>query len=322
MLFHSHVASDRFNDRCQHRIVCALGFERELVARSHECDFPESIHRLPVVTETKFNPDGTSYQIDQRVKAILQEGLSVYRVKGDELRKILLMSSSRRFMRGLRGQPQGRRGGGLRMGRESAHHRFAQSNCMNDIWEDIRAVARALEATERGEKLIADLKIRIEEERVAAAKRDGTPTVACIEWIDPLMAAGNWVPELVAIAGGRNLFGQAGKHSPWMQWEELVAQDPDVVVVMPCGWGIERSSQEMPTLEGKPGWKDLKAVKQGNVRSRRRQSVLQPTGSARGREPRDHLRDPRSLGRRNEPKPAAGSTKTFRHEGTGWKAWS
>src|SRR5581483_8022747 len=69
-------------------ITCALGFEKDLIARSHECDFPKSIEHLPIVTETKFNPDGTSYEIDQRVKAILQEGLSVYRVKGELLREL------------------------------------------------------------------------------------------------------------------------------------------------------------------------------------------------------------------------------------------
>ncbi len=69
-------------------IVCALGFEEQLVGRSHECDFPESVTRLPVCTEPKFNVEGTSYQIDQRVKAILQEGLSVYRVHADTLREL------------------------------------------------------------------------------------------------------------------------------------------------------------------------------------------------------------------------------------------
>jgi iron complex transport system substrate-binding protein len=91
------------------------------------------------------------------------------------------------------------------------------------------------------------------------------PTVACVEWIDPLMAGGNWVPELVAMAGGINLFGEAGKHSPWLTWEELCRRDPGAIVVMPCGFDIARTRQEMPALAGRPGWRELRAVRQGRV---------------------------------------------------------
>jgi iron complex transport system substrate-binding protein len=91
------------------------------------------------------------------------------------------------------------------------------------------------------------------------------PTVACIEWIDPLMAAGNWVPELVALAGGINLFGEPGKHSPWMTWDDLVRRDPDVIVVMPCGFDLERTKDELPALTTRPGWSELKAVRTGRV---------------------------------------------------------
>ena len=91
------------------------------------------------------------------------------------------------------------------------------------------------------------------------------PTVACIEWIDPLMAAGNWMPELVEMAGGVNLFGEAGKHSPWMTWEQLVARDPDVILVLPCGFDIARSRRDLPVLTGRPEWPRLRAVRDGRV---------------------------------------------------------
>jgi iron complex transport system substrate-binding protein len=89
--------------------------------------------------------------------------------------------------------------------------------------------------------------------------------VACIEWIDPLMAAGNWSPELVEMAGGVNLFGEAGKHSPWMSWEALVAADPDVIFISPCGFDIARTTEETDLLTGKPEWRELKAVKEDRV---------------------------------------------------------
>jgi iron complex transport system substrate-binding protein len=91
------------------------------------------------------------------------------------------------------------------------------------------------------------------------------PTVACIEWIDPLMAAGNWMPELVAMAGGINLFGEAGKHAPWMSWDELVRHDPDVIVVMPCGFDLARTRAEMPALTKREDWPRLKAVRNGRA---------------------------------------------------------
>ncbi|MBI3877177.1 MAG: ABC transporter substrate-binding protein, partial [Verrucomicrobia bacterium] len=91
------------------------------------------------------------------------------------------------------------------------------------------------------------------------------PAVACIEWFDPLMAAGNWVPELVEFAGGKNLFGEPGRHSPWMKWEELAARDPDVLVLMPCGFDLARTRRELPALTTKPEWPKLRAVKSGRV---------------------------------------------------------
>jgi iron complex transport system substrate-binding protein len=91
------------------------------------------------------------------------------------------------------------------------------------------------------------------------------PTVAFIEWIDPLMAGGNWMPELIEMAGGINLFGVAGAHSPWMTWEDLCQADPDVLLVAPCGFDIARTQRELPVLTDKPEWPSLSAVRTGRV---------------------------------------------------------
>jgi len=91
------------------------------------------------------------------------------------------------------------------------------------------------------------------------------PRVACVEWIEPLMAAGNWMPELVAMAGGESLFGVAGRHSPWMTWEALVAADPDVLLVSPCGFTLEQTAAEMPLLMAHTEWRALAAVRAGQV---------------------------------------------------------
>jgi iron complex transport system substrate-binding protein len=125
-------------------------------------------------------------------------------------------------------------------------------------------VAMALGVGERGIELVTGLNRRMSEiaHLVRAAQ---PPRVACIEWIEPLMAAGNWMPELVAMAGGVNLFGVAGQHSPWMKFAELVAADPEVILIMPCGFAMARTAAEMPALTARPEWSGLPAVRAGRV---------------------------------------------------------
>jgi len=247
-------------------IVCALGFEDQLVGRSHECDFPESVRRLPVCTEPKFTPDGTSYEIDQRVKAVLQEALSVYRVHADRLRELrpgVIVTQSQcevcavnlreveaAVCQWLDSRPQ---------------IVSLESSALAEVWADMDRVAKALGVPERGVELVRQLKQRMAVIMEKARVLPQQPTVACIEWIEPLMAAGNWMPELVEMAGGVNLFGIAGKHSPWMTWEELLARDPEVIIVLPCGFDLERSRQEMRVLTQRPEWPRLQAVRSQRV---------------------------------------------------------
>ncbi len=136
---------------------------------------------------------------------------------------------------------------------------------MEDIWKDIDRVASALGSRQKGAELISQLKLRMNAIETAAAKIQSRPTVACIEWIEPLMAAGNWMPELIEAARGINLYGEAGKHSPWMSWRQLVDDDPDFIVVSPCGFDIKRTLEEMPLLANQPEYETLKAVVLGQV---------------------------------------------------------
>jgi len=125
-------------------------------------------------------------------------------------------------------------------------------------------VASALDVSDRGNEFVDKMKKRIQTIS-DKSKSLNRPKIGSIEWIEPLMAAGNWVPELIEIAGGENLFGIAGKHSPWMKFEELIAKDPDIIVIMPCGFDIERARKEMHVLTKKEEWKNLRAVKNNNV---------------------------------------------------------
>jgi iron complex transport system substrate-binding protein len=245
-------------------IVCALGFEDQIVGRSHECDYPESIRRLPICTEPKFDVEGSSCEIDQRVKALLREALSVYRVDAERLRElepdvIVTQSHCEVCAVSLRDVER------AVCSWLSACPRLVSlaPNGLADVWTSIEQVAEALDAPERGAELICRLQGRINAIAERASRLSWRPTVACIEWIDPLMAAGNWMPELVELAGGVNLFGEAGKHSPWMTWEQLVVRDPDVIVVLPCGFDMDRSRRDMPVLTSRPEWSRLGAVRDG-----------------------------------------------------------
>jgi iron complex transport system substrate-binding protein len=243
-------------------IVCALSARELLVGRSHECDFPRDVTRLPSLTEPKFPVSGTSYDIDARVKAILQEGLSVYRVDAEKLEALRpdiivtqdhceVCAVSLKDVEATLRAWSGRR----------VELVSLRPDSLADIWEDIAKVARALGRESQGERLVKQLKARM----ARIAKQSGAartrPRCAMIEWIDPLMAGGNWMPELVQMAGGENLLGAAGQPSPWLDWDQLLVVDPDVVLVHPCGFDIARTLHEIPLLERRPGWRELKAVR-------------------------------------------------------------
>jgi iron complex transport system substrate-binding protein len=247
-------------------IVCRLGFEQHLVGRSHECDYPESIKRLPACTRPRFDVEGTSQEIDQRVKAIVQDGLSVYHVDGEMLRElapdvIVTQSQCEVCAVSLRDVERAVCAWMQRCPRLVS----LAPNALADVWIDIENVADALGAPERGVELVTELRGRMEIITRLASKAISRPRVGCIEWLDPLMAAGNWVPELVQMAGGINVFGTAGEHAPWMTWDELCQSDPDLLVLLPCGLDIPRCRQDVPLLSSRPEWPRLRAVKASRV---------------------------------------------------------
>ncbi len=246
-------------------IVCALGFEDQLVGRSHECDYPSSIERLPACSTSKVDVGAASREIDDQVRTIVAEGLSVYRVDPDllndlaptviitqtqcEVCAVSLTDVEQAVCELVSSQPT---------------VVSLEPMALGDIWQDIRKVASTLGAPDHGEAVVTELTTRLATVRARTAQLD-RPSIACIEWIDPLMTAGNWVPELVDSAAGRNLFGMAGQHSGYLDIEQLLAADPDVIAVMPCGFDIERSNREMSPLASHRQWPTLSAVKNGQV---------------------------------------------------------
>ena len=247
-------------------IVCALGYEDALVARSHECDYPTSVTKLPACTVSKINKWTTSFDIDKQVKSIVEQGLSVYRVDGNLLRKLqpdIIITQTQCEV--CAASPKDLDDALCDWTGATPRIVSLEPNGLSDVWTDIQAVADVLGATERGKQLIAELQARMADIEAQTNQIEERPRVACIEWIDPLMTAGNWMPELVEMAGGENIFGEAGFHSPWVAWESVCDADPEIILILPCGYTILESRRDMPALTGRPEWPRLKAVAKGQV---------------------------------------------------------
>jgi len=247
-------------------IVSALGCRDWIVGRSHECDYPSGIDAVPVLTEPKFAVHADSGEIDRHIKAIVEEGTSVYRVYSERLKElspdvIVTQDHCEVCAVSLKDVEQAI----CNWTGHDIHVVSCRPNALGDVWADIRRIADALGVPDAGDRMVFDMQSRMNAIAARAARARHRPRVLCIEWIDPLMAAADWMPELVELAGGVSLLGTAGKHSEWITWENAVAAEPDVIVVMPCGFDIARASADMPMLEDRPGFGGLKAVREGRV---------------------------------------------------------
>jgi len=247
-------------------IVHALGQSPNQVGRSHECDFPPEVEGLPVCTKPTIDIHADSREIDRAVKDRVLNALSVYDVFDDVLERlqpthIITQTQCEVCAVSLRDVERS-----VAMRLESRPKIISLTpNSLADVWEDIRRVACALGIAEHGETVIAGLQARMRaiSEKARAAREQ--PRVAAIEWIEPLMVCGNWTPELIEMAGGVNLFGEPGKHSGYITWDEMVKSDPDVMVIAPCGFDMARTQSEMHWLVKRPEWPKLRAVREGRV---------------------------------------------------------
>ena len=247
-------------------IACALGFGPQLVGRSHECDFPPEIRDLPVLTRPKLDARAGSREIDDRVKSLVRDGLSVYEVDADGLRELAPTHILTQDQCEVCAASLGDLESALAIWTGERPKVVSLSpQTLGDVWRSIIEVAVALSAGERGSELTNSLADRLTEIAERTPSQSRRPRVACIEWLDPLMAAGNWIPELVTLAGGQNLLGRAGSHSAWRTVAELTDADPDVIVVLPCGFDLGRTREELMSVIERPPWAQLRAVEQGRV---------------------------------------------------------
>ena len=242
-------------------IVCALGFGDALVGRSHECDFPIGVERLPVCTAPKVG-GADSRAIHASVSAILQNDISVYRVDSDLLRSlrpthVVTQIQCEVCAVSLRDVEE------ALAGWTGAAPRLIPLNpqSLENVFDDIRRTGAAIGAD--GDSLAGAMRAKMQSIASSAGARK--PRVVIIEWIEPLMAGGNWMPTLVSMAGGVDPLGAEDRPSAWITWDDLVQADPDIIVVAPCGFRVEDSQRDFHLLESHPEWQSLRAVRNGRV---------------------------------------------------------
>lgn len=246
-------------------IVCALGLKDDLVGVSHNCDWPAGIQEVKeVVSEAVVTDDFSSAEIDQIVRERLHVGLGVCQVDAErllELKPDLILTQEscevcapslaelERMLSALESRPQ---------------IVSLEPGCLDEILESIELLGRLTGREARAEKLVAQLKERIERVCSRVQEAEQRPRTLALEWLEPLYVSGHWVAEMIELAGGEPL-GEVGEPSYEISWEDIELFDPEVIVLIPCGFTPERTFQELDIIVSYENWEELKAVKDQRV---------------------------------------------------------
>ena len=235
-------------------VIALLGLSDELVGISHECDYPPSVRSVPIMIEPMIPPHGlASAEIDRQVRQLVESGQRLYRLKDHLLRQAqpdLILSQDlcqvcavtpdqlHDALCSLRHQPTV-----LTVNPRTVH----------DVIDDVVRIGDAAGRSAEGHRLATQLRDRLDAIRTRVQGLSQRPRVACIEWLSPLYVAGHWVPEMVQLAGGQDVLAQPGSPSRVVTWDEVLAAAPDVLIVMPCGFSVERTRTELFQLMQQPG---------------------------------------------------------------------
>ena len=246
-------------------IAFALGLENEIVGVSHECDYPEKAKSKQVMTKSKIDPFKRSDEIDKDVMQIVKNGLSVYDIyekKLKELQPDIILTQDQCEVCAV----------SLKDVQQATNKFICNAKIISlkpivlkDILNDIKTIGKETNKENEAYQLIRNLQSRINYIKNKTSNLKNKPKVCCIEWIRPLIVAGNWVPEMVEIAGGTNIIGRNGKHSAKAELKEVLRCNPDKIVVSPCGFKVQQTLNDIGLLTENPEWKQLKAVKNNEV---------------------------------------------------------
>jgi len=230
-------------------IVCALGARDQLVGVSHECDHPPEVAGLPVLTSPKTAPAATSAAIDRSVRDLIRDALAVYDIDTERLAALapdVIVTQDLCDVCAVSFDDVRRAVAAL--GRPGTEVVNLHPSRLEDVFTDIERTAVALGRADRGRELVGSMRARMEAIAARAARAPGKPRVLTVEWIDPVMPGGTWMPELIERAGGEPLVTSPGDHAPTLDAAALPALDPQVVLVKPCGFDLARSIEEVPRL--------------------------------------------------------------------------
>ena len=247
-------------------ILCALGLKENIIGISHECDNPVDILLLPKCSSPKIDINTSSQSINESVDNSAMQGLSIYNIDNDllfflnpdfiftqDMCKVCAINPDdlNKFLK-------------VSIGKKVEIISYSP-NSLSEIINEIRKIGDILDCKSGAFDLITDLKIRLKTFKEENLRRKFNPTVAFIEWISPIYFGGNWMPEMIELAGGKPCFGERSQHSSIIEFEEIVKQDPDCILIAPCGFDIEKSLSELEPFISRPEWKFLKAVRKKRV---------------------------------------------------------
>lgn len=248
-------------------ILCALGLRDRLVGVSHECDYPPEVIGLPVVTSSRIAGGQSSQAIDAQVRAHLDDNAALYSLDNALLQQLapqLIVTQALCDVCAVSAKDVAAAACGLSRIAEVVN---LEPMSLNDVFDTIRAVGRAAEMESAAGEVIRGLSQRL----IAVVGRTATiplqerPRVVMLEWVDPPFNAGHWTPQLVEYAGGQDLLGDSGQASRTISWPDVQAADPDVLVIACCGFGIERTLEDVQLMQALPFWSALRAVRDGRV---------------------------------------------------------
>ncbi|WP_326953473.1 cobalamin-binding protein [Amycolatopsis sp. NBC_01286] len=244
-------------------IVATLGLLPDLVGRTHECDWPPGeVEHIPVVTRAEFDPDAlSSREISEAVGGARHSGSALYTLDGDTLAAANPDVILTQDLCGVCAVSYERVSEAVRTLDTGPLVVSLEPATIDGVLDCLRRVGDVLGVPDRTEAEVAGLRNRLD----AVRKAPGTPRVAALEWLDPIWPAGHWVPEQIALAGGEPLLGKAGEHTRPIAWDAVVDAQPDVLLLLPCGFTPERTRAELPQLAKRPGWAELPAVRHGRV---------------------------------------------------------
>jgi iron complex transport system substrate-binding protein len=248
-------------------IACALGLADEIVGVSHECDFPAAARTKPVMVKSRIDPTTLdSGEIDRQVGDLLRANRGLYVLDEDLFRNSqpdIILTQGLCDVCALDYNDVVRAARSLG---KDPHIVSLDPHCLADVLNDVLRIGEATDRYRQAESLVQELKGRIAAVRDRTERSaDSQPRVGCLEWFDPIYIAGHWVPEMVQIAGGNDILGTAGEPSAKVEWDAVIAAMPEILILMPCGFDLDRAVRESSLLKNRAGWQNLPAVRDGRV---------------------------------------------------------